>query len=109
MRRWFARSMKPNMHMSGLEDKKTQALVGKIYHKDEIDHYYKILENTAWKFDAIERMVNGTECIFVKCEKFNREHTEDMIQHFQKFRPFMAVDINNHLFDVQAFSHDRYE
>lgn len=109
MRRWFARSAKSNPHVGSITDKRTQALVSKIYHKDDIEHYYKAMENVKWKFDAIERLINGTETIFVKCEKYNREHIEDMIQHFQKFRPFLAVDLDNHLFSLQAITHDRFE
>lgn len=109
MRRWFARSGKGHSLVSSVADRRTQSLVSKLYHKHDIEHYYKVLENLEWKFDAIERLVNGTETIFVKCDKFNREHTEDMIQHFQKFKPFLAVDVDNHLFTHLASAHDKFE
>lgn len=109
MQRWFARLAKSSPHTSMVTEKRTQALISKLRHRDEVEHYYKVLENVQWKFDAIERLVNGTEAIFVKCEKFNRDHTEYMIQHFQKFKPGLAVDVDNHLFDFYGFAHDKYE
>lgn len=108
MRRWFARSAKSG-HAGSQVEKRTQSLIGKLQHRDELEHYYKLLQSVHWKFDAIERLINGTETIFVKCEKFNREHIEEVIQHFQKFRPFLAVDVDNHLLNVQALAHDKFE
>lgn len=106
MRRCFARSFKQQSTVGSGDVKRNQALTSKLYHMDKVDHFYSLLQDNKNQEDAINRMVNGNEVIFFKHDKLSYSQTESLINHFQKLRPGVGIDVDNHMIDYHRISFD---
>lgn len=106
MRRWFARTPRAPATIGAIDRRRTEALVSKLHHEQEASHLYHTLTDGLRSEDAINRMVNGNEVVFFKYDQFNQSQAESLVYHFQKLRPTLGIDIDNHLMDYQRMSHD---
>jgi hypothetical protein len=106
MRRWFARSFRTPATTGGVDKRRNEALISKLHHEQDTEAYYQFLNDSLKTEDAINRMVNGNEIVFFKYDQFNNSQIESLVYHFQKLRPAMGIDIDNHLLDYVRMSHD---
>lgn len=110
MKRLFSRTFKPRSGLLSQEEaSRTEAFGAKIVHNMEMSRYYETSQNVEDIPDIIKKMVNGNEVLFFKCNRMNKTHIETMITEFQRLRPKMAIDMDNHITDVMRGTHDRYE
>lgn len=74
----------------------------------EIGHYYKYTAFLREEPETYERMINGNDVLFFKGHLNSGEVCEELVMSYEKKRPQMVINVDNHLNDYLRLTDNRY-
>lgn len=73
-----------------------------------VGHYYKYTAYLREEVETFERMINGNDVLFFKGHLNSGEVCEELVMEYEKKRPQLVINVDNHLNDYLRLTENRF-
>lgn len=85
----------------------TAMLVKKLKFRQELSHLYNSVDNSKELYEMFNRMLNGNDLTFFKGDNSSWNHVDDLVKEYERLRPKMVIDVDNHISRFRAITNQR--